>query len=177
MLKYLIPFAVFAVIVGFFVAGLGKDTRILPSTFIDKPAPAFSLPLLSDVSQKFSDRDMKGRVSLVNFWASWCLSCEQEHPVFNVLAKNTDIFLVGVNYKNDPQEAKAWLQKHGNPYHVIPTDEKGRAGIEWGVSATPETFIVDQQGMVRYKHVGPISMQILKQEILPKISQLQGGKS
>jgi len=173
MIKYLIPFFLFVTMVVFFTLGLDNDPRHLPSPFIDKPAPHIALAQLNAPDKTFTNADLLGKVSLLNVWSSWCGSCEYEHPLMNYLAANTKIQIVGMNYKDKQADALAYLQKHGNPYHAIPADEKGLVGIDWGVYGVPETFIIDKKGIVRFKYAGPISGPLLKNTILPLIKTLQ----
>jgi len=173
MIRYLMPFFLFGTMVVFFVLGLGGDPRRIPSPFIDKPAPKISLARLDDPEVIFTNRDLLGKVTLVNVWSSWCGSCEYEHPLLNYVAANTDVQLVGINYKDKRADALAYLQKHGNPYHAIPADVTGLVGIDWGVYGVPETFVVDKEGIVKFKYAGPISGPLLKNDILPLIQALQ----
>ncbi|HEV2335913.1 MAG TPA: DsbE family thiol:disulfide interchange protein, partial [Stellaceae bacterium] len=153
---FLIPAAVFGLLaVGFFV-GLGIDPNVLPSPLIDQPAPEFALPPLAGDRPGFSSADLKGHVSLVNTFASWCAPCRVEHPVLNALAQTKRVAIYGIDYKDKPDAARAWIAELGNPYTRIGADD-GRVGIEWGVYGVPETFIVDSQGRIRYKHVGPLT--------------------
>ena len=147
--------------------GLTLNPRDLPSTFINKSAPEFSLALLSKPQTKFSPSDYQGQRWILNVWASWCVACRVEHPLLNQLANNTNIPLIGLNYKDQANDAKQWLDDRGNPYIKIPMDISGDAGIDWGVYGVHETFVIDEQGIIIYKHTGPISAQILEQEILP----------
>ena len=147
--------------------GLTLNPRDLPSTFINKSAPEFSLALLSKPQTKFSPSDYQGQRWILNVWASWCVACRVEHPLLNQLANNTNIPLIGLNYKDQAHDAKQWLDDRGNPYIKIPMDISGDAGIDWGVYGVPETFVIDEQGIIIYKHTGPISAQILEQQILP----------
>ena len=147
--------------------GLTLNPRELPSTFINKSAPEFSLALLSTPQTKFSPSDCQGQRWILNVWASWCVACRVEHPLLNQLANNTNIPLIGLNYKDQANDAKQWLDDRGNPYIKIPMDISGDAGIDWGVYGVPETFVIDEQGIIIYKHTGPISAQILEQQILP----------
>ena len=169
-LKFLLPLLAFLVIAVFLFVGLQLNPRHLPSTMIDKPAPEFSLALLEQPDNNFSPQDMQGQRWLLNVWASWCVSCRYEHPLLNDLASNTTIPLIGLNYKDEPVNAQQWLDQRGNPYSKIPMDRAGDAGIDWGVYGVPETFVIDEQGTVIYKHAGPITAAIVKQEILPLFS-------
>ncbi|MCG6887858.1 MAG: DsbE family thiol:disulfide interchange protein [Proteobacteria bacterium] len=173
MWRYLIPLGLFIVLVVFLSIGLKLDPRDVPSPLIDKPAPAFSLPELDKPQQHVSPANMKGKVWLLNVWASWCVSCRAEHPVLNALAQTGEVTLIGLNYKDTLTDAKQWLQQRGNPYSVIAFDQDGRVGIDWGVYGVPETFVIDKQGMIRYKHTGPVTRQALKDIILPLVRELK----
>lgn len=176
MRRYLLPLIVFAVLVGFLAVGLRLDPKEVPSPLIGKPAPAFSLPQLQAPEKQFAPVDLKGQVWLFNVWASWCVSCRQEHPVLLALAKQKRITIVGLNYKDERGAALAWLKEHGgDPYALSAVDAEGRVGINWGVYGVPETFLIDQQGVIRYKHIGPLTPEALEQKILPLAAQLQGA--
>ena len=164
--------ALFALLAVVFYSRLGTDTTVLPSPLIDKPAPEFALPPLPGDGAGFSSADLKGKVSLVNFFASWCVPCRAEHPVLNALARTKRVPIYGINYKDKPEAARAWIAELGNPYTRIGADD-GRVGIEWGVYGVPETFVVDRQGRIRYKHVGPLTRADLDRTILPLIAQLE----
>ena len=173
--KFLIPFVAFigiAIVLGF---GLTLNPRELPSALIDKPAPNFSLGLLSDPNTKFSPKDYQGKRWILNVWASWCAACRVEHPLLNQLARDTSIPLVGLNYKDKPTDARQWLHERGNPYVKVPMDIVGDAGIDWGVYGAPETFVINEQGLIIYKHIGPVSAQIIEQEILPLFANNSGN--
>ncbi len=173
--RYLIPLGVFLVMVVFLGIGLTLDPREVPSPFIGKPAPAFTLDQLHDTSATISPDDMKGKVWLLNVWASWCVSCRAEHKVINRLANMKLVDVVGLNYKDQPEDARRWLKRLGNPYLASAMDIEGKAGIDWGVYGVPETFVIDQQGVVRYKHIGPVTDQSLDETILPLIHKLKGS--
>lgn len=172
-LKFLIPLILFVCLAVFLGLGLKLDPRKLPSTMIGNPAPAFNLNLLqtTDTSVfengQFKPSDLIGQKWLLNIWASWCVACRVEHPLLIELANKTDIIMVGLNYKDKTADAKKWLAEHGNPYTFIPEDAQGDAGIEWGVYGVPETFVIDQSGIVIYKYTGPINADIINSEILP----------
>jgi cytochrome c biogenesis protein CcmG/thiol:disulfide interchange protein DsbE len=169
---FLIPAAVFALLaVGFFV-GLGIDPNVLPSPLIDQPAPEFALPPLESDQRGFSSADLQGHVSLVNTFASWCAPCRSEHPVLNALAQTKRVPIYGINYKDKTDNARAWISELGNPYTKIGADD-GRVGIEWGVYGVPETFLVDSEGRVRYKHVGPLTPADVEHTILPLVARLE----
>ncbi len=168
-----VPLIVFFVIAGFLARGLFLDPTELPSPFIGKPAPEFRLPQLQSPNVQFNSADMIGQVWLLNIWASWCAACRVEHPLFNELSTSNLLPIVGLNYKDKPDEALEWLEQLGNPYSIIATDTDGRVGIEWGVYGVPETFVIDRKGIVRYKHIGPVDRQSLDVNILPLILKLQ----
>ena len=169
---YLLPVALFAALAAGFYAGLGIDTNVLPSPLIDQPAPRFSLPPLADDGPGFATADLPGHVSLVNTFASWCAPCRSEHPVLNQLARSKRVPIYGINYKDKPEAARAWIAELGNPYTKIGADD-GRVGIEWGVYGVPETFVVDRSGRIRYKHVGPLTDADVAKTILPLVAKLE----
>ena len=171
--KLAIPFAAFVVIVGFLYAGLGRNPREVPSPLIDRPAPAFVLPTLHDDSKALSLADMKGQVWLLNVWASWCAACQLEHPLLVELAQQKIVPIVGLNYKDKPNEAKAWLIKFGNPYAASIMDRDGRVGIDYGVYGVPETFVIDGAGFIRYKQIGPVTEDSLRKHIVPLVRRLR----
>ena len=162
--------------VAFLAVGLKLDPRKVPSPLIDKPAPAFTLPLLDSPDKSFSPQDYAGRVWLLNVWASWCGACRIEHPLLNEFAKkHKGVPIVGLNYKDESVAAKRWLQSLGNPYQLSVVDQEGLAGIDWGVYGVPETFLIDANNIIRYKVIGPVSAESIEQELLPRIRQLQKG--
>jgi cytochrome c biogenesis protein CcmG/thiol:disulfide interchange protein DsbE len=175
MARYLLPLGIFAILASFLYAGLSLNPRDIGSTRLDKVAPTFTLPTVEDPSKTLNQQVFLGKVSLFNAWASWCVSCRQEHPVLMQLAQYTQIPIYGLNYKDNLDDARNVLQKQGNPYLANAFDEKGRIGMDWGVIGTPETFIVDKRGVVRYKHIGPLSPEVLQQKILPLIKQLENS--
>ena len=172
-LRLLIPLAVFVVLVVFLWVGLSLNPREVPSPLIGKPAPAFTLPQLHEPGAKLSTADMKGQVWLLNVWASWCVSCRVEHPLLVELAKANVVPLIGLNYKDRNELGKAWLAQNGDPYKLSIVDADGRVGIDWGVYGVPETFVIDKEGVIRYKQIGPITAEALQQKILPLIRELQ----
>ena len=165
--KYLIPLLVFIGLAIFLGIGLKLDPKHLPSQLIGKPAPEFSLPLLDQANAEFSPSQMLGKKWILNVWASWCVSCRYEHPLLNELAENSSIPIVGLNYKDESNAAIAWLLERGNPYTAIPEDIEGSVGIDWGVYGVPETFVIDENGIVLYRHAGPIDATILQSKLLP----------
>ncbi|BAO28182.1 DsbE family thiol:disulfide interchange protein [Sulfuritalea hydrogenivorans] len=172
MKRFLIPLVVFVVLLVFLGIGLTLNPRDVPSPLKDKPAPAFTLPQLAAADKSFSPADMKGKVWLLNVWASWCVSCRQEHPLLVSFAKEGKVPVVGLNYKDQLVDAKNWLAKFGDPYVVSAVDADGRVGIDYGVYGVPETYVIDKAGMIRMKHTGPITPESLKTQILPLVAEL-----
>ncbi len=171
-LKYIIPLAIFAALCVFLAIGLTKDPRKVPSPFIDKPAPAFAIAKLHEPEATFSPADMKGKVWLLNVWASWCVSCRVEHPVLNDMNRRGVVPIVGLNYKDQRADATKWLKQHGDPYLFSVWDFDGKVGIDYGVYGAPETFVIDKQGIIRYKHIGPISPEDVEKIFLPLLAKL-----
>ncbi|MBL4722046.1 MAG: DsbE family thiol:disulfide interchange protein [Alphaproteobacteria bacterium] len=169
---FLAPLALFAIVAAYLAVGLTRDARILPSALIDKPAPQFDLKALKDGDPGFSTADLKGDVILVNIFASWCVPCRAEHPLLMRLAQDKTIKIYGLNWKDRKKDAIAWLNELGDPYDLIGHDLSGRAGIEWGVYGVPETYLIDRDGRIRYKKVGPMVEETLTNEILPLIQEL-----
>lgn len=172
MARYLVPLILFFVLAGFLYVGLGLNPREVPSPYINKQAPAFDLPRLYKPEQNVTHQDMLGQVWLLNVWASWCVACRQEHPYFVELARKRILPIVGLNYKDKEPAAKGWLQQFGNPYVMSLVDASGRVGIDYGVYGVPETFLIDKQGVIRYKHIGPVTPQSIEEIILPKAREL-----
>lgn len=176
MRRFLLPLAVFIVLAGFLAAGLRLNPREVPSPLIGKPVPAFRLAQLHAGDQSIGPEDMRGKVWLLNVWASWCVSCRQEHPVLIDLDRQKKITIVGLNYKDDRAAAISWLNQHGgDPYLVSAVDADGRVGIDFGVYGVPETFLIDKNGLIRYKHIGPVTTEALKTRILPLAEELARG--
>ena len=173
MNKFFIPIAVFIVIGGFLLVGLRLNPREVPSPLIDKPAPSFNLARLHEPAKTLGVADMKGQVWLLNVWASWCVACRTEHPLLVELAKRKIVPIVGLNYKDKPEEAKTWLAKLGDPYSMSVMDRDGRVGIDFGVYGVPETFVIDKTGLIRYKQIGPVTAESLEQTIVPLLRELQ----
>ena len=180
-MKYVLPLVVFLVMAGSLLDGLDRDPGLLPSVLLDKAAPAFDTDRLfpekptsleSALPGMISSDALKGEVWVLNIWASWCEACIGEHPLVKKLAEQTDALVVGLNYKDTDAEARRWLQRFGNPYALVAVDQSGSIGIDYGVYGVPETFIVDRQGVIRYKHIGPIDAQALDDILLPKIREL-----
>ena len=173
MLKYVIPLILFIVLAVFLAVGLKLKPSEIPSPLLNKPAPMFSAPKLTAPSEKLSPTDLKGQVWLFNVWASWCVSCRDEHPVINLLAQQKAAIIVGLNYKDETEAANKWLETLGNPYNDSVMDADGRIGIDWGVYGVPETFVIDKKGVVRYKHTGPVTEEDVQNTFLPLIAKLQ----
>ena len=171
MLKFL-PLILFAAMAGFLFKGLYLDPSKVPSPLIDKPAPAFSLPLLASSDQTFATSDLIGKVWVLNVWASWCAACVTEHPNFVALVQQRDIPLVGLNYKDTPDQAQAWLARFGNPYAFALDDREGAVGLDWGVYAVPETFVIDKKGKIRKKFIGVVSSSLMSDTLIPLIDEL-----
>ena len=172
MSRFAIPLAVFIVLVAFLAIGLGHDPRTVPSPLIDKPAPDFRLAQLQAPTKSFTPQDMRGQVWLLNVWASWCVSCREEHPLLVELARSGAVPVLGLNYKDKREDALAWLSEFGNPYLISTSDTDGRVGIDYGVYKVPETFLIDRNGVIRYKQIGPITAEVLQREILPLVKDL-----
>lgn len=164
------------ILVVFFAFGLRTDPTRLPSPLIGKSAPTFELPNLTQPEQRITTADLAGKVTLLNVWATWCTACMQEHPVLMKIAESGDVALYGLDYKDTRDDALAWLGKLGDPYLGSAFDEDGRVGIDWGVYGTPETFVIDKTGTVRYKHIGPLSWEEWNQTLLPLVQALKAEK-
>jgi cytochrome c biogenesis protein CcmG/thiol:disulfide interchange protein DsbE len=169
-----LPLAIFVVLVAFLGIGLSLDPREVPSPLIDKPAPGFNLPYLQEPERSFSPAQLQGKVWLLNVWASWCVSCRAEHAVLNEFAKTGLATMVGLNYKDEPNEARQWLAKLGNPYLLSISDREGKVGLDWGVYGVPETFVIDKKGLIRHKHIGPVDAKVLQEELIPLLQRLNG---
>jgi cytochrome c biogenesis protein CcmG/thiol:disulfide interchange protein DsbE len=172
-LKFLIPLGLFAVLALFLGAGLSLNPREVPSPLIGKPAPEFKLPLLHEPEATLSRADLLGKVWILNVWASWCTACREEHPDWWSSARRKVVPIYGLNYKDQREAGMAWLQRLGNPYDASLYDLDGRLGIDFGVYGVPETFVIDRQGVIRYKHIGPVTPEILRERIEPLVKQLQ----
>lgn len=170
MMSRLLPLLAFIALAVLLFVGVrmnsGKDTSAIPSPLIGKQAPALNLPELNMPQQSIGLQDLKGRAFVLNIWGSWCVSCRIEHPIITEMAKS-GVIVVGYNYKDSAEDARAWLNQFGNPYALIIQDEDGKAALDWGIYGAPETFVIDAQGIVRFKHVGPITSEIVQQKILP----------
>ncbi len=171
--RFILPFLIFVAIFIVLWRGLNLHPNQIPSPLIDKPAPAFSLPDLFNNKKNVTNQDFLGHVTLVNVWATWCVACAEEHNALLQLAKNESIFFVGLNYKDDPVAAKKWLKQYGNPYQIVAIDQSGSAAIDWGVYGTPETFVLDKKGIIRYKQIGPIDTESWENILKPLINKLR----
>ena len=170
----IIPLVAFMAIAGFLYKGLTLDPSLVPSPLIDKPAPVFTASSLPVSDGDFDSQSMDGQVWVLNVWASWCGPCVQEHPVLIEMTEQRDVPLVGLNYKDVPDDALTWLGRLGDPFSHLVSDQAGEVGLDWGVYGVPETFVIDKQGKVRYKHVGPLAPQDLEEKMYPIIDQLLG---
>jgi cytochrome c biogenesis protein CcmG/thiol:disulfide interchange protein DsbE len=175
MKRYLLPLVIFLVLAGFLAVGLNKDPREIPSPLVNKPAPAFKLPRLDAPDQTLSTQDLRGRVWLLNVWASWCVACRQEHPLLVELAKTGTVKVYGLNYKDKREDALGLLRKSGDPYVTSLSDTEGLVGIDYGVYGVPETFVIDKQGVIRFKQIGPITPESLRDTLLPLVAKLEAS--
>jgi len=172
MSRYLIPLAVFIVLVVFLAIGLGHDPHEVPSPLINKPAPAFQLAQLHDPTKTFSAQEMRGKVWLLNVWASWCISCREEHPFLLEYARTGAVPIYGFNYKDRREDALSWLRDLGDPYVLSASDTDGRVAIDYGVYGAPETYLIDRNGIIRFKQIGPITPDVWQKTILPLVKDL-----
>lgn len=169
-LRYIVPLVVFLVLAGFLAVGLQRDPREVPSPLIDRRAPEFSLPLLDDPAVQRSVAQMKGKVWVANFFASWCVPCLAEHPQVTELSRSVTV--VGINYKDKKDDATRWLTRHGNPFATVIVDREGKVGLDYGVYGVPESYVIDKDGVIRYKQIGPITPQALQEVLLPLLKKL-----
>lgn len=175
-IAFLIPLLLFAGLAVFFVLGFNHDPREIPSVMIDKPVPAFDLqPLAGSGKPGFKSSDLTGQVHYVNVFASWCVPCRIEHPVVTDLATRHGVPVMAINQKDKPADALAWLEKHGNPFTAIGVDANGRTSIDFGVYGVPESFLIDAQGRIRFKQIGPLTPDVLENKLLPLIRELRKG--
>ncbi len=173
MIRFILPLVAFLVLAGFLYLGLSLKPREIPSPLVNKPAPAFVLPQLDNPAKQFSPQDLKGKVWLLNVWASWCESCKEEHPVLMGLAQQNIVPIYGLDYKDQVADAQDWLSKRGNPYVLTVSDSDGRVGIDYGVYGVPETYVIDKQGIIRYKQIGAVTQANMIEKILPIVAELQ----
>ena len=195
MKKFLIPLALFLGLLVFLAVGLNRNPHEIPSPLVGKPAPAFSLDTLEVNGPKFGPENMKGKVWMLNVWATWCVACREEHPVLVAFSKNNQLPIVGLSYKEvQPQDEPAgrkftpeeklklarersemWLKRFGNPYALSVMDLDGRVGIDYGVYGVPETYLIDKEGVIRYKRVGVVTPELLQSTILPLVQKLNAS--
>ncbi|MCX8085588.1 MAG: DsbE family thiol:disulfide interchange protein [Rhodocyclaceae bacterium] len=174
MNRFLLPLGVFIVLVALLAVGLGLNPREVPSPLIGKPAPAFRLATLAHPEKTFTPAELRGQVWLLNVWASWCVSCREEHPVIIDYAKSGRLPpVIGLNYKDKREDALRWLARYGDPYLLSVADADGRVGIDFGVYGVPETFLIDKQGIIRFKQIGPLTPEVLEKKILPLVKELE----
>jgi cytochrome c biogenesis protein CcmG/thiol:disulfide interchange protein DsbE len=173
--RYLIPLAVFIILVILLWRGLTLDPRQVPSALLNKPAPEFDLANLTAPPERFTNQALLGHVSLLNVWATWCVTCRAEHPFLMDLARTKSIVIYGLDYKDNKATAKQWLAKYGNPYQLIGADQLGKVAINWGVYGTPETFIIDGRGIIRYKIIGALTPVIWQEQVAPLIHKLNAN--
>ncbi|RJG03038.1 DsbE family thiol:disulfide interchange protein [Noviherbaspirillum sedimenti] len=172
-MRRFVPAAIFIAFLLLLALGLAPRSRDLPSSLIGKSAPAFSLPLLDAPQQTLTPADLRGRVWVLNVWASWCGACREEHPILMQLSRTARTPIYGLDYKDGREDASAWLTRHGNPYRSSLFDADGRVGIDYGVYGVPETFVIDRRGVVRHKHVGPLTEEFVRNKLLPMLVALE----
>ena len=173
MNKFTLPLIAFVALIALLAVGLGLNPREVPSPLVGKPAPQFQVAQLHNPDQTFSPKDMLGKVWLFNVWASWCVSCREEHPVVVEYTKRPDaIPVIGLNHKDQRDDALRWLTRFGNPYQLSAYDIEGRVGINYGVYGVPETYLIDKAGVIRFKQIGPITPKVLEEKILPLVKEL-----
>jgi len=169
MMRFALPILMLVALISVLVVGLSRDPSYVPSPLIGRDAPEFSLPRLENPSRELTNKDLAGDVALVNVWGTWCGGCRQEHPFLMELARRGDIRLFGLNWKDDRAMAQQWLQDLGNPYEAVGVDQDGRTAIDWGVYGAPETFLLDKNGKVLYKHIAPLTSEVWEREFAPRI--------
>ncbi len=172
MKRYLWPLGIFIAIVAFLAVGLRLNPREVPSPLIGKRAPDFTLPALQEPARSFAPGEMRGKVWVLNVWASWCAPCLEEHPLIVSLAERKIVPVVGLNYKDKREDAIKWLKRHGDPFFVTVADADGRIGIDYGVYGVPETYVIDREGVIRYKRIGPLNAEIVDAKIVPLVKSL-----
>ena len=173
MMRFILPFVLFVILAGFLYVGLGLNPREVPSPLVGKAAPAFTLPQLYDPAKQFSTQDMKGKVWLLNVWASWCAACKDEHPVLMGLSRQNIVPIYGMDYKDKREDGEAVLRASGDPYTLVISDAEGRVGIDYGVYGVPETYVIDKQGIIQHKLIGEVTPKVLQEKILPLVKELQ----
>jgi cytochrome c biogenesis protein CcmG, thiol:disulfide interchange protein DsbE len=172
-LKFALPALVLIAMVALFSRGLFLDPTTVPSPLIGKTAPAFSLPTLADAAQTITQAEFQGKVSMLNVWGSWCVACRDEHPVLMQFAAEHVIPIYGLDYKDERQAAQDMLAKQGDPYTAIAYDQSGDVAINWGVYGAPETFLLDKQGVIRKKYIGPLTPSLIRDDLMPRIQALE----
>ena len=172
MRRFLSPLIIFGALVAVLAAGLRLKPAEVPSPLIGKPVPAFRLAQVQDPARSISPVDMVGRVWLLNVWASWCTACREEHPALLAFARDSGVPVVGLNYKDARADGNAWLERFGNPYFASALDEDGKVGIDFGVYGVPETFVIDKRGVIRFKHIGPLTPEQIRTEVMPLLKEL-----
>jgi cytochrome c biogenesis protein CcmG/thiol:disulfide interchange protein DsbE len=173
MNRFLLPLGIFVVLVALLAVGLNLNPREVPSPLVGKPAPDFTVPQLNAADKTFSPKEMLGKVWLFNVWASWCVSCRDEHPVIVEYAKAGKLpVVVGLNYKDKREDGLRWISRFGDPYLLSAFDADGRVGIDYGVYGVPETYLIDKAGVIRFKQIGPITPEVLEKKILPLVQEL-----
>lgn len=173
MTRFMLPLVGFLIMVVFLFAGLSLNPRQVPSPLIDKPAPVFELQQLHEPEKILTSQDNLGKVWLLNVWASWCVACRDEHPLLVHVANAGIVPIYGLNYKDERDTAMQWLRQFGDPYTVSIVDSDGRVGIDYGVYGVPETYVIDKQGIIRHKQIGPVTVKSLQEKILPLVKELQ----
>jgi cytochrome c biogenesis protein CcmG/thiol:disulfide interchange protein DsbE len=172
-----LPLVIFGALAALLAAGVwlsrNPDRDALPSPLIGKPAPAFTLPVLHEPGRTVSNADLRGAPYVLNVWGSWCPACRDEHPVLTRFAETRRVHVIGFNWKDEPADALRWLEQFGNPYSLVLSDQEGQTAIDWGIYGAPETFLVDADGIVRWKHVGPMSEATVRDELLPKLAEIE----
>jgi cytochrome c biogenesis protein CcmG/thiol:disulfide interchange protein DsbE len=176
MIRRLLPLVAFGALALLLFVGVrmnaGRDTSAIPSPLIGKPVPAFSLPVLGDPKRMITNADLRGKPVLINVWGSWCPTCRDEHPQITALARSGKVRVLGYNYKDAPEDAQRWLQQFGDPFELVIADEDGRAALDWGIYGAPETFLVDAGGVIRWKTVGPVTEDVIHDQIEPALARM-----
>ncbi len=173
MMRYLIPLFAFMILAAFLLVGLTLNPRQVPSPLIDKPAPVFQLNHLHEPEKVMASQDNLGKVWMLNVWASWCVACRDEHPLLVQLANSGIVPIYGLNYKDERTTAMQWLKRYGDPYTISIVDQDGKVGIDYGVYGVPETYVIDKNGIIRHKQIGPVTVDALQKTIIPLILELQ----
>jgi len=176
-LKFILPFALFALLGGFLFVGLFRDPSYVPSPLIGKPAPEFNLPSVQDASYPVASSELFGQPWVLNVWGTWCVGCRDEHETLLAIARQKVVPLIGLNWKDDNAAAQEWLRVLGNPYAAVAVDAEGRVAIDWGVYGAPETFLIGPDGKILYKHIAPMTMEVWAKEFLPRIEQARASRT